>query len=124
MRGEIIKINSQILSRNGDGYVQTVIFKCEDKRVRELHIVSAYRNCARWTPLLKIGNVLDNLNLWPKDPDHNIDADSFPDLFVEKRRGKFIEVDGVMKFVEDKDDFVDWVNSKISDPALVQQKLI
>ena len=89
MTGEIIEIHSIKKSRNeGENFIR-IEFRLDGGSWAKTDLVPHFRNFRRWAKLLKIGNILGNLEL--KDA-MTIDADSFPILIegekIEIRKGE------------------------------------
>lgn len=77
MWGEIIKIEKPKKSRNEGTKFIRVHFKLKNKKWAKVDLVPTFRNFARWEPLLKVGNFIDNLKFKDKK---TVDADCFPVL--------------------------------------------
>jgi len=76
MRGKITRIDTVKRSHTGD--YQRVYFQLENGNFAKTDLVSSFRNYSRWKPLLKVGNVLGNLNIKEKGKVTTVNADSYP----------------------------------------------
>lgn len=78
MKGTIKKIDITKKSHTGD--FKRVYFELEDGKFAKTDLVSSFRNYPRWSNLLKVGNVLGNLQLKTVGKLTTVNADSFPTL--------------------------------------------
>ena len=88
-------------SRNGGAFLR-VYFQMKEKNLKlevgepvpkkyfwaKTDLVPGYRNYKRWEELLKVGNVLKNLQL---KTENTVNADSFPELLGNKEEEPEIE---------------------------------
>lgn len=92
MKGEITRIDITKQSHTGD--YKRVYFKLEDGKFAKTDLVSSFRNYQRWAPLLKVGNVLGNLQLKPGGVKVlTVNADSYPTLIKKVEKIPTIEED-------------------------------
>lgn len=76
MRAQITKIATKTSKLTGKP-AHLVCFKCDDGRSRTSWVDEGYRNFPRWAGKLKVGNILEDLNI---TNEKYIDADSFPKI--------------------------------------------
>lgn len=78
MKGEITRIDVTKKSHTGD--FKRIYFKLEDGRFAKTDLVSSFRNYPRWSNILKVGNVLGNLQIKEGGKVVTVNADSYPTL--------------------------------------------
>ena len=82
IEAEIIRIDERKNSRNPEQTFIRVHFKTEGGTYYKTDLVPGFRNWRRWKSLLRVGNILCNLDLKNAE---TLDADSWP-IFLKGRR--------------------------------------